>query len=314
MSCAAELANQGQMDPMWFEVPKSKFVPKAVRKALKRGAELVMIWGGDGSVQRAVDTLAGTSVPLAILPAGTGNLFATNLGIPKTVPEAVDVALNGRERAIDLGRVNGEHFGVMMGIGLDADMIKDADGGLKDALGRLAYVWTGAKSINSSRFTARVDVDDKRFFKGSAGCVLVGNMGQLTGGIEAFPERSPDDGQLDVGVITADSLLDWTRALSRTALGQAASSPFVEITRGKRIDIKTDRKLLYEIDGGEREKIKQLKVRTKAGAVRIKVPIKRSDRRVGVIASALRANAQPLPRSLGRPRRSPLPVLTHSSG
>ena len=268
----SELANQGQMDPMWFQVPKSKYVPKAVRKALKGGAELVMIWGGDGSVQRAVDTLAGTSVPLAILPAGTGNLFATNLGIPKTVPEAVDVALNGRERAIDLGRVNGEHFGVMMGIGLDADMIKDADGGLKDALGRLAYVWTGAKSINSSRFTARVDVDGKRFFKGPAGCVLIGNMGQLTGGIEAFPEASPDDGKLDVGVITADSLLDWTRALSRTALGQAASSPFVEITRGKRIEIKTDRKLLYEIDGGERDKIKQLKVRTKAGAVRIKVP------------------------------------------
>ena len=268
----SELANQGQMDPMWFQVPKSKYVPKAVRKALKGGAELVMIWGGDGSVQRAVDTLAGTSVPLAILPAGTGNLFATNLGIPKTVPEAVDVALNGRERAIDLGRVNGEHFGVMMGIGLDADMIKDADGGLKDALGRLAYVWTGARSINSARFKVRVDIDGERFFKGAAGCVLVGNMGQLTGGIEAFPDARPDDGVLDVGVITADSLLDWSRALSRTAVGQAAKSPFVEISRGRRIDIRTDRRLLYEIDGGERDKIKKLKIRTKAGAVRIKVP------------------------------------------
>jgi diacylglycerol kinase (ATP) len=267
-----ELAAHGQTNPMWFEVPKSKYVPKAVRKALKDGAELIIIWGGDGSVQRSIDTLAGTSVPLAILPAGTGNLFATNLGIPKTVPEAVDAALNGFERTLDLGRVNGEHFGTMMGIGLDADMIKDADGGLKDALGRLAYVWTGARSIDSARFEARVDVDDKRFFKGSAGCVLVANMGQLTGGIEAFPDAKPDDGLLDVGVITADSLLDWTRALSRTAIGQAASSPFVEITRGKRIDIKTDRELLYEIDGGEREKTKKLKVRTKAGAIHVKVP------------------------------------------
>jgi len=267
-----ELAARGQSSPMWFQVPKSKLVPKAVRKALKGGAELIIIWGGDGSVQRCLDTLAGSSVPLAILPAGTRNLFATNLGIPKSVPEAVDAALNGFERTIDLGRVNGEHFGTMMGIGLDADMIKDADGGLKDALGRLAYVWTGARSINSSRFEARVDVDDKRYFKGAAGCVLVANMGQLTGGIEAFPDARPDDGLLDVGVITADSLLDWSRALTSTALGKAASSPFVEITRGKRIDIRTDRRLLYEIDGGEREKTKKLKVRAKAGAIRIKVP------------------------------------------
>lgn len=268
----AELANHGHSDPMWFQVPKSKFVPKAVRKAVKRGAELIIIWGGDGSVQRSVDTLAGTSVPLAILPAGTGNLFATNLEIPKSVPDAVEVALNGQSRKIDLGRVNGEHFGVMMGIGMDANMIKDADGGLKDALGRLAYVWTGARNIKSTRFEVRVDVDDDHFFKGSAGCVLVGNMGQLTGGIEAFPKAEPDNGLLEVGVITAESLIDWTRALSRTALGQAASSPFVEITRGRRIDIRTDRKVLYEIDGGERDKTKKLKVRTKAGAVTIKVP------------------------------------------
>ena len=267
-----ELAANGQTSPLWFQVPKSKHVPKAVRKALKGGAELIIVWGGDGSVQRSIDTLAGTSVPLAIMPAGTGNLFATNLGIPKTVPEALEVALRGFERTIDLGRVNGEHFGVMMGIGLDADMIKDADGGLKDALGRLAYVWTGARSIKASRFEVRVDVDDKRFFKGSAGCVLIGNMGQLTGGIEVFPESRPDDGLLDIGVITADSLTDWTRALGRTAVGQAASSPFVEITQGKRIDIQTDRRLLYEIDGGDREKTKKLKVRTKAGAIRVKVP------------------------------------------
>ena len=271
------LGDRGKSDTKWYPVKKSRYVPKAVRTAVKEGADLVMVWGGDGSVQRAVDTLAGTSVPLAIMPAGTGNLFATNLGIPKSVPEAVDVALQGVERKVDLGRVNGEHFGVMMGIGFDAKMIKDADGGLKDALGRLAYVWTGARNINTSRFDARVDVDDKRFFKGSAGCVLVGNMGQLTGGIEAFPDAEPDDGVLEIGVITADSLLDWSRALSRTAVGQAAKSPFVEITQGKRIDIRTSRRMLYEIDGGEREKAKKLKVRIKAGAIRVKVPVQASE-------------------------------------
>lgn len=264
---------RGVKDLLWFEVKKSRFAPKAIRKALKKDAELVIVWGGDGSVQRALDTLAGSKVPLAIMPAGTGNLFATNLGIPKDVSDALDIALHGGERAIDLGRVKGEHFGVMMGLGLDAHMIKDADGGLKDALGRLAYVWTGAKNIKETRFDATVDVDGERFFAGPAGCVLVGNMGQLTGGIEAFPEAKPDDGTLEVGIITADSLLDWTRALTRTVMGEAAQSPFVKITQGKKIEIKTDQKLLYELDGGDREKTKKLKIRIKPERIRVKVPV-----------------------------------------
>jgi len=267
-----ELASYNESDALWIEVRKSRFVPKAIRKAIKKGAELIVVWGGDGSVQRAVDTLAGSSVPLGILPAGTGNLFATNLGIPKSVPEALAIALGAHDRALDLGRVNGEHFGVMMGIGLDAKMIKDADGSLKDALGRLAYVWTGTKNVNASSFEAKIDVDGERFFTGTTGCVLVANMGQLTGGIDAFPDAVPDDGVLDIGVITAESLLDWTRALSRTALGQAADSPFVEMTRGRRINIKTNRPVLYELDGGEREKAEKLKVRTKARVIRVKVP------------------------------------------
>jgi len=268
----AVLAAHGEPDPGWFAVPKSKFVPGAIRKAVKGGADLVLIWGGDGSVQRSLDTLAGSSVKLAVLPAGTGNLFATNLGIPKTIAEAVDVALDGGERRIDLGKLNGEHFGVMAGIGLDASMIKDADGKLKDAMGRLAYVWTGTRNIKQNRFKVRIEVDGTPFFDGRAGCVLIGNMGQLTGGIEAFPDARPDDGRLDLGVVTADSLLDWSRALTRTALGHASSSPFVEITRGRKFDIKTNRPQLYELDGGDRSKTKKLKVRTKAGAALVKVP------------------------------------------
>jgi len=226
-------------------------------------------------VQRAVDTLAGKGIPLGVLPAGTGNLFATNLGIPKDLEEAVDIALSGRERKLDLGRVkrdDSEHFGVMMGVGLDAKMIKDADGSLKDALGRLAYVWTGAKNIDTERFVATVDIDGERFFKGAAGCVLVGNMGQLTGGIEAFPQSQPDDGLLEVGIITADSMLDWTRALTRTAMGEAAESPFVEIAQGKKVHIKIDRKHLYELDGGDRDKVKKLTVKVKPKAIAVMVP------------------------------------------
>ena len=102
------LADAGVSNPSWSEVPKSRLAPKRVETALKDGAELVFVWGGDGMVQRAIDVLAGTGVPLAIVPAGTANLFASSLELPQDIPEAVAVGLSGRDRRIDVGKLNGE--------------------------------------------------------------------------------------------------------------------------------------------------------------------------------------------------------------
>ena len=105
-----ELARQGVDDPLWIEVPKSKFVAKQVKRVLGEGCELLFAWGGDGTVQQCVDQLAGTETPLAILPAGTANLLATNLGIPQDIERAVAIGLHGERRKLDVGRFNGEHF------------------------------------------------------------------------------------------------------------------------------------------------------------------------------------------------------------
>ena len=141
------LEAEGVTDPLWYEVPKSRKAPKRVKRALDEGAELVFVWGGDGMVQRCADVLAGSEATMAILPAGTANLFASNLGIPTDLEEAVEVGLYGAKRKLDVGRMNGERFCVMAGAGFDARMIRDADGGLKDRVGRAAYVWTGAKNL-----------------------------------------------------------------------------------------------------------------------------------------------------------------------
>jgi diacylglycerol kinase family enzyme len=124
------LETQGVENPQWFEVPKSKQAPKKVKKALADGAELVFAWGGDGLVQQCVNVLAGSKARLAILPAGTANLFATNLGIPKDIEASVRIGLHGARRKLDVGTVNGEHFAVMAGVGFDARMIGDASGRL----------------------------------------------------------------------------------------------------------------------------------------------------------------------------------------
>jgi len=267
-----ELARQGVADPIWYEVPKSKQAPKQAKRAVADGADLVFVWGGDGMVQRSVDALADTKATIAILPAGTANLLATNLGIPKDIPEAVRIGLHGARRKLDLGVVNGERFAVMAGAGFDARMIRDADGAMKDRMGRFAYIFTGAKNLRGGRVRTRIRVDGSKWFDDEASCVLVGNIGTILGGIEAFEHARPDDGRLELGVVTAEGLLQWTRALSRTALGHAEKSPFVHTTSAKRIDVRMDEATPYELDGGDRKKTKELEIRVEPSAIRVCVP------------------------------------------
>lgn len=266
------LEEAGVDDPLWYEVPKSRKVPKQVKRALEEGAELVFAWGGDGTVQRCVDVLAGTGTPLAIVPAGTANLLATNLGIPDDIAEAVRVGLDGLQRKLDVGSVNGERFAVMAGAGLDAAMIKDADAGLKDQIGRVAYVWTGARNLRGKPFDAKIRVDGTSWFDDTASCILVGNVGRLFAGVEAFEDAKPDDGKLELGVVTAEGLVEWARTIARTAVGSAEKSPFVHVTRARTIEVSFGRKVLYELDGGDREKTRSLEVEVEPGAIEICVP------------------------------------------
>lgn len=266
------LSRAGITDPIWSEVPKSRFAPERVQRALDEGAELVFVWGGDGMVQRSIDKLAGSGITLAIIPAGTANLFASSLDIPSDIEEAVQIGLNGRDRTLDVGRINGERFAVMAGAGLDAHMIEEADAGLKDRFGRLAYIWTASKSLRKEPFKARIEVNGELWYKGKASCVLLGNVGSLFGGIEAFENARPDDGLLEVGVTNAEGLGQWARTLARTAIGTTGKSPFVQVTKAKKIRVELDRKVAYELDGGARKPTKVLKVKIEPGAITVRVP------------------------------------------
>jgi len=263
----------GVADPFWCEVPKSRKAPAQVRRALDEGAELIVAWGGDGMVQRCVDVLAGSEVPLAIIPAGTANLFATNLGIPSDIEGAVAVGLHGARRRVDLGRFNGERFAVMAGAGFDAAMIRDAgEGGLKERLGRVAYVWTGSENLRSKPFRADIEVDGASWYKGKASCILFGNVGKLVGGVEAFEDARPDDGKLELGIVTAEGLLEWGRMIARAAVGPVDKSPLAQTTKARSVKVKLNRKVLYELDGGDRTKVKTFKVKVEPGAVTVCVP------------------------------------------
>jgi len=266
------LAAEGVIDPLWYEVKKSRRAPAAARRAAAQGADVLFVWGGDGTVQRCIDAVAGTGTAVAILPAGTANLLAMNLQIPDDVAGAVRIGLHGDRRRLDTGSVNGERFTVMAGAGFDARMISEADGGLKDRLGRAAYLYTGIKNLSARRVKTTVAVDGKRFFKGRLSCVLAGNVGKILGGVEAFPAARPDDGLLEFGVVTARNPAEWARALGKLAVGRAEGSPFVETTRGKKFKVRFDRKIPYELDGGARKARKQLRIKVHPGSITICVP------------------------------------------
>jgi diacylglycerol kinase (ATP) len=268
------LSDRGVDQPLWYEVSKSRKAPAQVLEAVKQGVDLILIWGGDGTVQRSLDAVAssGSGVTVGIIPAGTANLLAGNLGIPTDLEQAVRIALDGDRRSLDLGVVNDERFAVMAGTGLDALMMKEADAGLKDRAGQLAYVWTGIRAARAGVVEMSVKVDGATWFKGQASCLLFGNMGRLTGGLVAFPDARSDDGQLEVGVVMAATTLQWARVLGRLLRGAPERSKLVRMGRGRKISVKLDRELPYELDGGARPSTKKLQVRVAPEAVTVCVP------------------------------------------
>jgi len=266
------LAASGVNDPLWFEVPKSSKAPKCVRRAMKQGADLLFVWGGDGMVQRCVDAAAGSGATLAILPAGTANLLATDLGIPKDLAQAVAIGLHGNRRSLDVGMINGERFAVMAGAGFDARVMGGVDKAAKKRLGRVAYVRSTVKATKSKPRRMKIKVDGQVWFADKASCVLFGNIGTITGGLRVFPDAQPDDGYLQIGVVTAQGKMDWLRVLSRIVTHDPANSPMVHITRGRKASVKFDDSLPYQLDGGARTKTDKLRVSIEPKAVWVCVP------------------------------------------
>jgi diacylglycerol kinase (ATP) len=263
------------VDPFWCVVDRSRDARKPLHQALKQGIKLVLVWGGDGMIQRCVGVISRFDAAMAILPAGTANLFASNLGIPKSIEAALDIGLSGNRLSLDLGSVNGERFAVMAGVGFDAQMIHDAKPELKRSLGRTAYVLAAAKNLRGEPFEARVDVDGERWFAGTAQCVLFGNVGDAFAGLTAFENARPDDGLLEVGIASPNGILQWGRTIARSALGNASESPFVQTTKGRSIDLRLDRKVMHELDGSERKKQRKFTIDVHPRAITVCAPASR---------------------------------------
>lgn len=254
----------------WVETTETDPGSGQSRSAIDDGAELIIAVGGDGTVRAVAEGMVDSGVPLAVVPAGTGNLLARNLELPDTVSGALDVALQGSPITLDVGVVRGEIFTVMSGAGIDAVIMEETSGESKDRLGVLAYVVEGAKRIFDRPFSASITAEGADPRRGSWATILVGNLGRLQGGIDLFPESSPHDGRLDLVGLASDGVVDTIAAGVSVATESDDSERLVRRS-GRLIEIEFDSPTMYELDGEARDEVTELKYEVKSQALMVMV-------------------------------------------
>ena len=300
----------GAGKPLWFETTVDDDGADAARRAVEAGARLVVASGGDGTVRSVAGALRHTGVALGIVPSGTGNLLARNLGLPIGDAEAaVEVAFSGQDRTVDVGiaeftaphppeggeQLVSEHpFMVVAGVGVDAAMIANTSPFLKERLGWIAYVDGILRSVITSKpVRSRITIEHhgreqlNRTFDMHS--VLVGNVGGLPGGVELIPDARIDDGVLDVAIMHPRSVLGWlsigrtivweNQVLRHSKLGrkiirfQSRLTPNVlEYGRGPVVSVRLEGQAEAELDGDEFGVVRKAVFRADPGSLIVRVP------------------------------------------
>ncbi|WP_177170113.1 diacylglycerol kinase family protein [Propionibacterium cyclohexanicum] len=252
---ANELAGEHWEAPLWLPTTPDDAGQGMVATALSRGADLVIGAGGDGTIRVIAQSLAGSGVPFGIVPSGTGNLLAKNLGIPLDREDAIRVAVKGRPRAIDLVKlvVDGRseaamRFGVMAGIGFDARLMSRTNESLKRLVGSAAYVVSAVPELLVSPHRVEITVDGVRQVRRKAVLTVMGNVASIGGGLELMPDADPTDGRMEMVIGSPTGLFAWARtALQVITRGRAGNS--LEQYTGQQMSVRVDEPMPYELDG-----------------------------------------------------------------
>ena len=242
---AEAAGDAGLAEPVWLATSVADPGVGQARQAISMNPSVVIAAGGDGTVRQVAGELAGTGIPLGLIPIGTGNLLARNLALPlDSLRNLASIAITGRSRRIDVGRISAPPatpelraeitrfdpqgvpfegdvpFVVIAGLGFDAQVMQDADDNLKRALGWSAYVVSGVKHLYNRRVEARITTGDgANQIDVEARSIMFANCGGLPGGLMLAPDARIDDGWLDIAVMdTKGGLLGWGDLLRRIGL------------------------------------------------------------------------------------------------
>ncbi|MCC2336057.1 diacylglycerol/lipid kinase family protein [Cellulomonas wangsupingiae] len=266
-------------EPMWLETTVEDPGVGQARQAVEAGADLVVAVGGDGTVRAVAEALAGTGVPMGLMPLGTGNLLARNLDVPLNDPlAALQLALDGTDKPIDVGWLRAERweseldddiaeaaddlpddaevprdhiFLVIAGLGFDAAMVADTDDNLKAKVGWIAYFMAGVRHLHGRRLRIRLTLDDQPVQQLRARSLLIGNCGKLPGGITLLPDAILDDGVLDIAAIdTRGGIAGWAQLFGEVVLQGVGVRNDLPAKMG-RIDHSRARSVRIVVPGGE---------------------------------------------------------------
>ncbi|MDM8085301.1 diacylglycerol kinase family protein [Cellulomonas cellasea] len=299
-------AELGIPTPLWLETTVEDPGVGQARDAVRRGADVVVAVGGDGTVRAVAEALVGTRVAMGIVPVGTGNLLARNLDLPLGDPTAaLRIALEGADRPIDVGwlrvlndgsveddvtaaavratptkQASRDHiFLVIAGVGFDAAMIADTDDDLKARVGWIAYFVSGVRHLHGRRLRAVVRIDDAPPETLRLRSLLVGNCGRLPGGITLLPDALIDDGWLDVAAIdTRGGVAGWAQLFGEVVLqgvGVRTELPAkigrIDHTRGRTVHARFSSSEQVQVDGDIIGRARDVETRVDEGALVVRV-------------------------------------------
>ncbi|MGH9141228.1 MAG: diacylglycerol/lipid kinase family protein [Vicinamibacterales bacterium] len=239
------------------------------KSAVRRGARLLLAWGGDGTINEVASALAFDEVPLGIVPAGSGNGLARELGVHPRAERAIAEALQAVPRAIDLGEIDGRLFANMAGIGVDAHIASRFAAATRR--GFVGYAGITARALRSyvpQRY--RVTIGDVRT-EHRAILVTIANSAQFGNNARIAPGARLDDGELDLVVMEERSRFATICQLPRLFNGTVGRIRGCSIRRVRAALIESEQPMLYHIDGEPFEGGTSLKVRIHPGALMVAV-------------------------------------------
>jgi diacylglycerol kinase (ATP) len=271
------LQRKGWVETLWLETSVEDPGRAMTRRAVAEEVDLVIGAGGDGTIRSVADGLAHTGIPLGLVPAGTGNLLARNLDLPLEEVDAIDVALDGQQRPIDLVKITvddrpAEHFAVMAGIGVDAMIMDETNEDLKDKVGSAAYFVAAAKALGRLPVRMTVQLDSNRPVRRHAMVCVIGNVGRLQGNLTLIPGASPDDGLLDLYIASPRQFRHWVKLALRLITRRPKKDDQVDQHTGKTVRIKIRGKDNYQLDGDVVGESTTLFAEIQPGALAICVP------------------------------------------
>jgi diacylglycerol kinase (ATP) len=272
-----ELRTRGWDKALWLETTTDDPGRAMTEQAVREGVDLVLGAGGDGTIRVICSGLAGSGVPFGLIPAGTGNLLARNIGIPLDEAAALDVAFDGTDKAVDLVAlsVDGgpeDHFAVMAGIGIDAVIMEGTDPVLKRTVGNAAYFLSAAKHASHPALQATIRVDDGPTLTRKAHVIVIGNVGFLQGKIQLIPGARADDGRLDLLVASPRRVRDWVRLTTQVLTRQQRTDRQLDRLTGRRVSIKVDGRDHYQMDGDTVGECSTMTAEIRPGALRLRIP------------------------------------------